>query len=156
MKKRILSTVLLSGVALTTAGTIKADDYDAAIANQDSVISNLSAQSQAAQAQSAVIQNQSAVLAGQNAELEAQNNELQAQSNTLAGEIQELSAKIVARNASIQAQAQNAQKNNTATSYINTILNSKSISDAISRIVAVHEVVSASQSQLAQQQADQA
>ena len=62
--------------------------------------------------------------------------------------IQELSSKIVARQDSLAKQARSAQQNNTATSYINSILNSKSISEAITRITAISKVVTANNDML--------
>src|SRR5699024_11924388 len=87
---------------------------------------------------------------------EAQNAQLEAESQKLSEDIQALSSKIVARNESLKKQARSAQKSSASTSYINTILNSKSISDAINRVVAVREVVSANEKMLEQQEADKA
>ena len=70
-------------------------------------------------------------------------------------EIQELSSKIVARQDSLAKQARSAQQNNTATSYINSILNSKSISEAITRITAISKVVTANNDMLTKQESDQ-
>ena len=52
-------------------------------------------------------------------------------------------------------QARSAQQNNTATSYINSILNSKSISEAITRITAISKVVTANNDLLTKQESDQ-
>lgn len=146
MKKRILSAVLVSGVTLGTAATtVNADDYDTQITAQDAVISNLTSEQAAAQSQVDALQEQVTSLQSQQAELGAQNAQLEAESQKLGEEIQALSSKIVARNESLKKQARSAQKTNTATSYINTILNSKSISDAINRVAAVREVVSANE-----------
>ena len=73
----------------------------------------------------------------------------------LESEIQELSSKIVARQDSLAKQARSAQQNNTATSYINSILNSKSISEAITRITAISKVVTANNDMLTKQESDQ-
>ena len=148
MKKRILSAVLVSGVTLssaTTFSTVNADDYDTQIAAQDTKINNLTAQQQAAQEQVTAVQSKVSELQGQQATLQAENEKLQAESATLTTEIQNLSDKIVARNESLKEQARSAQKNNSTTSYINAIVNSKSVSDAINRVSAVREVVSANQ-----------
>lgn len=72
----------------------------------------------------------------------------------LEGEITELSKNIVARNESLEKQARSAQTNGAATSYINTIVNSKSITEAISRVAAMSEIVSANNKMLEQQKAD--
>ncbi len=155
MKKRILSAVLVSGVTLgTVASQVSADDYDSKISAKDALISNLTAEQAAAQSQVNSIQSKVSSLEAEQAELEAENVKLEAESKKLSEEIQSLSSKIVARNDSLKKQARSAQKSNTATSYINTILNSKSVSDAINRVVAIREVVSANEKMLAQQEAD--
>ena len=65
--------------------------------------------------------------------------------------VTELSKNIVARNDSLEKQARSAQTNGAATSYINTIVNSKSITEAISRVAAMSEIVSANNKMLEQQ-----
>ncbi|CNK95068.1 PcsB protein [Streptococcus agalactiae] len=156
MKKRILSAVLVSGVTLGTAAvTVNADDFDSKIAATDSVINTLSGQQAAAQKQVTAIKGQVGALESQQSELEAQNAQLEAVSQQLGQEIQTLSNKIVARNESLKKQVRSAQKGK-LTNYINTILNSKSVSDAVNRVVAIREVVSANEKMLAQQEADKA
>lgn len=156
MKKRILSAVLVSGVTLGTAAvTVNADDFDSKIAATDSVINTLSGQQAAARNQVTAIKGQVGALESQQSELEAQNAQLEAVSQQLGQEIQTLSNKIVARNESLKKQVRSAQKGN-LTNYINTILNSKSVSDAVNRVVAIREVVSANEKMLAQQEADKA
>ena len=54
----------------------------------------------------------------------------------------------------MEKQARSAQTNGAATSYINTIVNSKSITEAISRVAAMSEIVSANNKMLEQQKAD--
>ena len=68
--------------------------------------------------------------------------------------ITELSKNIVARNESLENQARSAQTNGTATSYINTIINSNSITEAISRVAAMSEIVSANNKMLQEQKRD--
>lgn len=155
MKKRILSAVLVSGVTLSAAASVYAEDYDSQIAAADNAISNLASQQETAQAQVATIQSQVSTLRTQKSELETKNAELEKVSADLESEIQELSSKIVARQDSLAKQARSAQQNNTATSYINSILNSKSISEAITRITAISKVVTANNDMLTKQESDQ-
>ena len=155
MKKRILSAVLVSGVTLSAAASVHAEDYDSQIAAADNAISNLASQQETAQAQVATIQSQVSTLRTQKSELETKNAELEKVSADLESEIQELSSKIVARQDSLAKQARSAQQNNTATSYINSILNSKSISEAITRITAISKVVTANNDLLTKQESDQ-
>ena len=155
MKKRILSAVLVSGVTLSAAASVHAEDYDSQIVAADNAISNLASQQETAQAQVATIQSQVSTLRTQKSELETKNAELEKVSADLESEIQELSSKIVARQDSLAKQARSAQQNNTATSYINSILNSKSISEAITRITAISKVVTANNDLLTKQESDQ-
>ena len=155
MKKRILSAVLVSGVTLSAAASVHAEDYDSQIAATNNAITNLAPQQEAAQPQVATIQSQVSTHRTQKTELEAKNAELEKVSADLESEIQELSSKIVARQDSLAKQARSAQQNNTATSYINSILNSKSISEAITRITAISKVVTANNDLLTKQESDQ-
>lgn len=155
MKKRILSAVLVSGVTLSAAASVHAEDYDSQIVAADNAISNLASQQETAQAQVATIQSQVSTLRTQKSESETKNAELEKVSADLESEIQELSSKIVARQDSLAKQARSAQQNNTATSYINSILNSKSISEAITRITAISKVVTANNDMLTKQESDQ-
>ena len=70
MKKRILSAVLVSGVTLSAAASVHAEDYDSQIAAADNAISNLASQQETAQAQVATIQSQVSTLRTQKSELE--------------------------------------------------------------------------------------
>ena len=131
-----------------------AETTDEKIAAQDNKISNLTAQQQEAQKQVDQIQTQVSTIQTEQSNLQAENERLQAESKKLEGEITELSKNIVSRNESLQKQARSAQTNGAATNYINTIVNSKSITEAISRVAAMSEIVSANNKMLEQQKAD--
>ena len=157
MKKKILASLLLSTVLVSQGvilSTVKADNTDDKIAAQDSKISSLTAQQAEAQKQVDQIQEQVSAIQTEQEKLQAENETLQAESKQLEGEITELSKNIVARNASLENQARSAQTNGTATSYINTIINSNSITEAISRVAAMSEIVSANNKMLEQQKED--
>ena len=157
MKKKILASLLLSTVLVSQGAilsTVKADNTDDKIAAQDSKISSLTAQQAEAQKQVDQIQEQVSAIQTEQEKLQAENETLQAESKQLEGEITELSKNIVARNASLENQARSAQTNGTATSYINTIINSNSITEAISRVAAMSEIVSANNKMLEQQKED--
>ena len=136
---------------LTTAHAETTDDK---IAAQDNKISNLTAQQQEAQKQVDQVQEQVSAIQTEQSNLQSENDRLQEESKKLEGEITELSKNIVSRNDSLQKQARSAQTNGAATSYINTIVNSKSITEAISRVAAMSEIVSANNKMLEQQKAD--
>ena len=157
MKKKILASLLLSTVMVSQAAvltTAHAETTDDKIAAQDNKISNLTAQQQEAQKQVDQIQEQVSAIQKEQSNLQSENDRLQAESKKLEGEITELSKNIVSRNESLQKQARSAQTNGAATSYINTIVNSKSITEAISRVAAMSEIVSANNKMLEQQKAD--
>ena len=143
---------MVSQVAVLT--TAHAETTDDKIAAQDNKISNLTAQQQEAQKQVDQIQEQVSAIQAEQSNLQSENDRLQAESKKLEGEITELSKNIVSRNESLQKQARSAQTNGAATSYINTIVNSKSITEAISRVAAMSEIVSANNKMLEQQKAD--
>ena len=148
----MLSTVLVSQGAVLSS--VKADTTDEKIAAQDSKISNLTAQQKEAQKQVDEIQTKVSAIQSEQEKLQSENEKLQEESKKLEGEIAELSKNIVARNASLENQARSAQTNGTATSYINTIINSNSITEAISRVAAMSEIVSANNKMLQQQKED--
>ena len=157
MKKKILASLLLSTVMVSQVAvltTAHAETTDDKIAAQDNKISNLTAQQQEAQKQVDQVQEQVSAIQTEQSNLQSENDRLQAESKKLEGEITELSKNIVSRNDSLQKQARSAQTNGAATSYINTIVNSKSITEAISRVAAMSEIVSANNKMLEQQKAD--
>ncbi|VRR29047.1 general stress protein GSP-781 amidase [Streptococcus pneumoniae] len=157
MKKKILASLLLSTVMVSQVAvltTAHAETTDDKIAAQDNKISNLTVQQQEAQKQVDQIQEQVSAIQAEQSNLQSENDRLQAESKKLEGEITELSKNIVSRNESLQKQARSAQTNGAVTSYINTIVNSKSITEAISRVAAMSEIVSANNKMLEQQKAD--
>ena len=148
----MLSTVLVSQGAVLSS--VKANTTDEKIAAQDSKISELTTQQKEAQKQVDEVQTQVTAIQTEQEKLQTENEKLQEESKKLEGEITELSKNIVARNESLENQARSAQTNGTATSYINTIVNSDSITEAISRVAAMSEIVSANNKMLQQQKED--
>ena len=148
----MLSTVLVSQGAVLSS--VKANTTDEKIAAQDSKISELTTQQKEAQKQVDEIQTKVSAIQSEQEKLQSENEKLQEESKKLEGEIAELSKNIVARNESLENQARSAQTNGTATSYINTIINSNSITEAISRVAAMSEIVSANNKMLQQQKED--
>ena len=157
MKKKILASLMLSTVLVSQGAvlsSVKANTTDEKIAAQDSKISELTTQQKEAQKQVDEIQTQVTAIQTEQKKLQTENENLQEESKKLEGEITELSKNIVARNESLENQARSAQTNGTATSYINTIINSNSITEAISRVAAMSEIVSANNKMLQQQKED--
>lgn len=157
MKKKIVATLLLSTIALTSFGSVvsvKANDTDSQIAAQDSLINEIAAKQAAAQAEVDAIQAQVDTIRAEQERLTAENERLEAESQKLIAEIEQLSADIISRDGALNEQARSAQTDASASSYINTILDSKSIVDAVSRVNAMREIVSANNRMLEQQKAD--
>ena len=157
MKKKILASLLLSTVLVSQGAvlsSVRANTTNEKIAAQDSKISELTTQQKEAQKQVDEIQTKVTAIQTEQEKLQAENEKLQEESKKLEGEITELSKNIVARNESLENQARSAQTNGTATSYINTIINSNSITEAISRVAAIIEIVSANNTMLQQHKED--
>ena len=157
MKKKIVATLLLSTIALTSFGSVvsvKANDTDSQIAAQDSLINEIAAKQAAAQTEVDAIQAQVDTIRAEQERLTAENERLEAESQKLIAEIEQLSADIISRDGALKEQARSAQTDASASSYINTILDSKSIVDAVSRVNAMREIVSANNRMLEQQKAD--
>ncbi|MGQ7414157.1 peptidoglycan hydrolase PcsB [Streptococcus suis] len=157
MKKKILATIMLSTVVLSNANyvaVISANDVDSQIAAKNQKISELTAQQAEAQQQVDAIQGQVDAIVSEQAKLTEENTRLEAESQALAADIERLSADIVSRDGALKEQARSAQVDGSASSYINTILDSKSIVDAVSRVNAMREIVSANNRMLEQQKAD--
>ena len=157
MKKKLFATILLSTVALSQGAIVagvSADSTDDKIAAQDSKINSINQQQQSAQAQVDQIQGQVSEIKKQQENLQAENDRLNEESERLSAEIDELSKNIVARQESLANQARSAQTTGTATSYINAIVSSGSLTEAISRISAMNEIADANNKMLQEQKRD--
>ncbi|HHJ7123876.1 TPA: peptidoglycan hydrolase PcsB, partial [Streptococcus pyogenes] len=138
------------------ATVVSADNFDAKISDANSRISALTAEQQSAQNQVNALQAQVSSLQAEQDKLTAKNSELEELSKGFEQEIQSLTNQIIARNEKLKNQARSAYKNNETSGYINALLNSKSISDVITRLVAINKAVSANAKMLEQQKADKA
>ena len=157
MKKKLFATILLSTVALSQGAVVagvSADSTDDKIAAQDNKINSINQQQQSAQAQVDQIQGQVSEIKKQQENLQAENDRLNEESERLSAESDELSKNIVARQESLANQARSAQTTGTATSYINAIVSSGSLTEAISRISAMNEIADANNKMLQEQKRD--
>ena len=157
MKKKLFATILLSTVALSQGAVVagvSADSTDDKVAAQDNKINSINQQQQSAQAQVDQIQGQVSEIKKQQENLQAENDRLNEESERLSAEIDELSKNIVARQESLANQARSAQTTGTATSYINAIVSSGSLTEAISRISAMNEIADANNKMLQEQKRD--
>lgn len=175
MKKRVLSTLLLSTVllsqGLTTIQTVSAGALtphevvdvpqttstgvsNSAIAEQDQKVEQLTEKQKEASSQLDKVQGQVTALETEKANLQAETDRLESVSKDLEKDINNLSKNIVSRQESLEKQARSAQTSGSVLDYVNAVVNSNSISDAISKVSSMNQIVEASNKMLAQQKSD--
>lgn len=157
MKKNILSALLvcsitLTSVALPTAAI--ADDYDAKIEQQDEIINGLKTKETEAAEKLAAIESDMLSTATKIDELTAKKKTLKEEITKLYSEISDLNVRIQKREVQMRNQARDVQVSGTSTNYLDVIINSESISDAISRVQGITTLVNANNELLEQQSSD--
>ena len=177
MKKKVLSTLLLSTVllsqGLTTIQTVSAGALNphevvdvpqatptskgvstSAIAEQDQKVEQLTEKQKEATSQLNDVQSKVTALETEQANLQAETDHLESVSKDLEKDINNLSKNIVSRQESLEKQARSAQTSGSVLDYVNAVVNSNSISDAISKVTSMNQIVEASNKMLAQQKSD--
>ena len=160
MKKKTVSTLLLSTVLLSQfftvipsvhAGVLQSDN---SLEKQTQKVEQLTDKQLEATKQLEEVQAKVTALENEQSNLETENEHLESVSKTLEQEIDTLSKNIVSRQGSLEEQARSAQTKGTALDYVNAVVNSKSISDAISKVSAMNQIVEASNKMLTEQKKD--
>ena len=177
MKKKVLSTLLLSTVSLsqglTTIQTVSAGALNphevvdvpqatstptgvsnSAIAEQDQKVEHLTEKQKEATSQLNDVQSKVTALETEQANLQAETDHLESVSKDLEKDINNLSKNIVSRQESLEKQARSAQTSGSVLDYVNAVVNSNSISDAISKVTSMNQIVEASNKMLVQQKSD--
>ncbi|MGM0218807.1 coiled-coil domain-containing protein [Enterococcus sp. AZ126] len=157
MKKNILSALMVCSITLTSAVlpmAAVADDYDTKIEQQDAIIDGLKTKESEAATKLATIESDMLTTATKIDELTAKKKALKEEITKLYGEISDLNVRIQKREVQMRNQARDVQVSGTSTSYLDVIVNSESISDAISRVQGITALVSANNDLLAQQTSD--
>lgn len=157
MKKNILSALMVCSITLTSAVlpmAAVADDYDTKIEKQDAIIDGLKTKESEAATKLATIESDMLTTATKIDELTAKKKALKEEITKLYGEISDLNVRIQKREVQMRNQARDVQVSGTSTSYLDVIVNSESISDAISRVQGITALVSANNDLLAQQTSD--
>ena len=175
MKKQVLSTLLLSTVllsqGLTTIQTVSAGALNphevvdipqatptsvsnSTIAEQDQKVEQLTEKQKEASSQLENVQNKVTALETEQANLQAETDRLESVSKDLEKDINNLSKNIVSRQESLEKQARSAQTSGSVLDYVNAVINSNSISDIISKVTSMNQIVEASNKMLAQQKSD--
>ncbi|MDR0297643.1 MAG: CHAP domain-containing protein [Streptococcaceae bacterium] len=146
MKKKIVSGLMLSAIVFASVG-VSTKASATTTADLDKIIAN-------AQAGSATAKTQADSLAKQVEDSKTKLATLTAQQADTTKQINTLSAQIKDRQISLAAQARSAQTDGGAANYINVVLSSKSLTDAVQKVTAMSEVVGANNTMLQQQEAD--
>ena len=177
MKKKVLSTLLLSTVllsqGLTTIQTVSAGVLNphevvdvpqatptskgvstSAIAEQNQKVEQLTEKQKEATSQLNDVQSKVTDLETEQANIQAETDHLESVSKDLEKDINNLSKNIVSRQESLEKQARSAQTSGSVLDYVNAVVNSNSISDAISKVTSMNQIVEASNKMLAQQKSD--
>ena len=154
MKKRLL-TVLVTGTVLSLgalAPSVNAQDFDSQIETVNSSIANINEKKSAVNSTIDTLAKELSDVQTKIDATQAKKAEVQEQIETLKAEIAKLEKVIAERNSRLEEQARSVQTNG-ARSYVDFLLNAESLSDAVSRIGVVMDLMSANR-ELMQQQAE--
>lgn len=155
MKKKLISALFLSTVVLTSASTAfvaVADETDDKIASQDAKIASTKSAEATAQTEVTNIQSQVNTLSSKQSALKKETDDLLKESEKLQVKIGDLTKEIKERDEALKAQARSAQTDGSATSYVDAVINSKSLSDVVTRVSAMRTVVKANNDMMKQQE----
>lgn len=157
MKKNILSTLLVCSITLTSFAlptAVSAEDYDSKIEQQDEIINGLKTKESEASAKLAEIESDMLSTAAKIDELSDKKETLTKEIKKLYTEISDLNVRIQKREVQMRNQARDVQVSGSSTSYIDVLINSESIADAITRVQGISALVSANNDLLEQQTSD--
>ena len=154
MKKRLL-TVLVTGTVLSLgalAPSVNAQDFDSQIETVNSSIANINEKKSTVNSTIDTLAKELSDVQTKIDTTQAKKAEVQEQIETLKAEIAKLEKVIAERNTRLEEQARSVQTNG-ARSYLDFLLNAESLSDAVSRIGVVMDLMGANR-ELMQQQAE--
>ena len=154
MKKRLL-TVLVTGTVLSLgalAPSVNAQDFDSKIETVNSSIANINEKKSAVNSTIDTLAKELSDVQTKIDTTQAKKGEVQEAIETLKTEIAKLEKVIAERNTRLEEQARSVQTNG-ARSYLDFLLNAESLSDAVSRIGVVMDLMGANR-ELMQQQAE--
>ena len=154
MKKRLL-TVLVTGTVLSLgalAPSVNGQDFDSQIETVNSSIANINEKKSAVNSTIDTLAKELSDVQSKIDTTQAKKAEVQEAIDTLKTEIAKLEKVIAERNSRLEEQARSVQTNG-ARSYLDFLLNAESLSDAVSRIGVVMDLMGANR-ELMQQQAE--
>ncbi|WP_423253372.1 PcsB-like coiled-coil domain-containing protein [Melissococcus plutonius] len=156
MKKSALSALMVCSIALTAVSIHKAasaETIDSKIQQQNQKIDSLKMQQTQAEKELASIASDMSATTQQAKELTAKKDGLTKEIKDLYDQISDLNVRIQKREVQMQKQARDVQVNG-GKSYLDVVLNSESVSDAVTRIQGLSTLMSANNDLLKQQNAD--
>lgn len=154
MNKKFTSLLLLSSVILITTADktrTKADTTDSSIEQQENIINEAQSAKDKSLSDISLLQSKIDGIRVEKNKTEQKISEIKKQAQNLNNKIEELSKNIEKRTDVLESQARSAQVNSNATNYVDTIVNSKSLSDIIQRLSAMATISSANKSMLSLQ-----
>lgn len=157
VKKNVVSALMVCTVALTSfvvPSFVKADEYDSKIKQQETVIDGLKTKESEAASKLTTIEADMTTTTNKIDELTGKQETLTKEIKTLYTEISDLNVRIQKREVQMRNQARDVQVSGTSTNYLDVLVNSESISEAISRAHGISTLVKANNSLLEQQNED--
>ncbi|MDN6290448.1 MAG: CHAP domain-containing protein [Tetragenococcus koreensis] len=153
MKKKLISSLVISTIILSVVAPSYEGgaDTSADIANQEVTIANAQSEKDKAQSQVDSIQIKIDNLIKQQKNTKKKIEDIKNEARALNQQIENLSQSIADRTNSLEAQARSAQVNNSSNSSFDTVINSKSLTEAIQRITAIATVSSANKQMIDEQ-----
>lgn len=157
VKKNVVSALMVCTVALTSfvlPSAVKADEYDSKIKQQETIIDDLKTKESEATNKLTTIEADMTTTTNKIDELTKKQAGLTKEIKTLYTEISDLNVRIQKREVQMRNQARDVQVSGASTNYLDILVNSESISDAISRAHGISTLVQANNDLLEQQNND--
>ncbi|WP_430598364.1 murein hydrolase activator EnvC family protein [Enterococcus sp. AZ177] len=154
MKKKLLVTLSLMLLVSTAPMTVLADDIDQKIENQTKKIEDIIKNEKDAKEYLSSLENEITIIETEYQKVLSEKQKHEKEMNKLNKDIANLETKIKKRNQQLQAQARTTQTNHEQESMLTVLLSAESISDAISKALAVNTLVTANNDILTAQKQD--
>ncbi|MGG5331127.1 peptidoglycan DD-metalloendopeptidase family protein [Enterococcus sp. AZ163] len=156
IKLKKYTALALCAVTLGAPLSASATEFDQKIADQDKKIEGLQQTAQSAEAQKAALEQEVAAVEKEVKDVLTKKTQEEQKLSELTAKIQDLQAKIQKRELQLKEQARNVQTNNSAVALVNTVMEAKSISEAVEKTMAVSTILSANKEAMEQQTRDKA
>lgn len=143
---------MLSATALPLV--VSADSVDNKIEAQTKKINDLQSKEASATSQLATIQGSIASIREEANALQTKQVELGKEITSLNNEVKDLETRIAKRDASIKEQARSVQVDGSSSNVVELVMNSDSVSDAVTKVMAATKLVGANNDMMKQQKED--